>query len=63
MTTMNNEQELVCDEQFIESLAESLVQTESLTLNERIYENTVDLHTSFTKCVISAPSAKTPAFR
>ena len=43
MTTLNAQEAMMSNEQFIEQLAESLVESESKTLNERIGSNTVDL--------------------
>ena len=43
MTTMDTQETIRSNEQFIEQLAESLVESEVLTLNERISDNTVDL--------------------
>ncbi len=43
MTTSNTHEAMVSNEEFVEQLAESLVESEALTLNERINGNTVDL--------------------
>ena len=43
MTTTNTIENIESDERCINSLVESLVETETLTLNERINKNTVDL--------------------
>ena len=43
MTTSNTQEAMVSNEEFVEQLAESLVESEALTLNERINGNTVDL--------------------
>ena len=43
MTTSNTHEAMVSNEEFVEQLAKSLVESEALTLNERISDNTVDL--------------------
>ena len=43
MTTTNTIENIESDERCINLLVESLVESETLTLNERINKNTVDL--------------------
>lgn len=43
MTTSNTQEAMRSNEQFVEQLAKSLVESEALTINDRISDNTVDL--------------------